>query len=373
MKVVVAMDSFKGNMSARDACTRVRDAIWSIAPDTDVVMCPMADGGEGTAEALMTARDGQWIEHTVMGPLPTRTVEAGYVWFPDDASALVEMATASGIMLLDRAELDPLITTTYGTGELIKAAVRHGAKRVIVTVGGSATVDGGVGAAMALGWRFKDARGDAIQLGGRHVGAIRKIIPPDEHIAIPVEVLCDVDNPLLGDAGAAQVFGPQKGATDDMVELLEEGLTSLAAVINDQLHTDIRMVPGGGAAGGLAAGLIAFAQARLVPGIDTVMEASKLDEAMKGADWVLSGEGRFDSQSLRGKVVSGIIRRAREQQVKTGVLAGTVQVDEKECREQGLAFAWSTAPNDIPMEVALRTAKEDLSKTTKRFAEQYLT
>lgn len=373
MKVVVAMDSFKGNMSAREACERLRDGILSVRPDAEVVLTPMADGGEGTAEALMAVRGGRWIHETVTGPLPERSVNAGYAWFADDETAVIEMAAASGIMLLDQVELNPLKTTTFGTGELMAAAMRRGAKRIILAVGGSATVDGGVGAGMALGWKFLDQDGQPIRLGGEGLADITDIRPPAEPIVMDFEVLCDVDNPLTGQHGAAVVFGPQKGATPDMVARLDGGLKRLAQVVRDQLGMEIDEVPGAGAAGGLAAGAMAFCGAKLVPGIDTVMTASGLEAHLKDADWVISGEGRFDSQSLRGKVVSGIVRMAAQYGVKAAVIAGSVKVSDDECRARGLEFAWPTAPAEMPMEVALRTAREDLQAAGRRFAEEWLT
>ncbi len=372
MKVIIAMDSFKGNMSAREACERVRDGILSVRPNTNIVLKPMADGGEGTAEALMTARNGEWVEETVTGPLPERSVKAGYVWFPDDQSALIEMAEASGITLIDRSELNPLKATTFGTGELMQAALRRGARHLILAVGGSATVDGGVGAAMALGWEFLDETGRSIGLGGEALERMVSIRPPARTIDIPVEVLCDVDNPLTGEHGAAAVFGPQKGATPEMVEQLDHGLKRLAETVRKQLGLEIDAVPGAGAAGGLSAGALAFCNAKLVPGIDTVMTAGGLEGQLTDADWVISGEGRFDSQSLRGKVVSGIVRLAKKSGVKVGVIAGSVRVSEEECRAQGLEFAWPTAPAETPMEVALLTAKEDLQDTGRRFAVEWL-
>lgn len=372
MKIVIAMDSFKGNMSAREACERVRDGILAVRSDAGIVLTPMADGGEGTAEALMAARGGEWMEQTVMGPLPDRSVQAGYAWFPDDRTAVVEMAVASGITLLDRAELNPLKTTTMGTGQLIRAAIKRGAQRLILAVGGSATVDGGVGAAMALGWEFLDSAGQSVGFGGEALEKIETIQPPAHPVAIPFEVLCDVDNPLTGERGAAAVFGPQKGATPEMVARLDQGLRHLADVVRRQIGVEIETVPGAGAAGGLSAGAIAFCKGKLVPGIDTVMAASGLEDKLQDADWVISGEGRFDSQSLGGKVVSGILRMARSYGVKVGVIAGCVQVSETECRAAGLAFAKATSPADMPMEVALRTAKEDLQTTAGRIAEQWL-
>lgn len=372
MKVVIAMDSLKGTISAVEACERIRDAIHSAAPDVETVLLPMADGGEGTASALMTARSGEWIPCKAMGPLPEQQVDAGFVWFAEDQTAVIEMASASGIMLLTEDQLNPLKTTTYGTGECMGAALDYGARRIILAVGGSATVDGGVGAAMALGWQFLNEANEPIGFGGEGLREIARIVPPEQRVAVPVEVLCDVDNPLTGPDGAAAVFGPQKGATAAMVDQLDEALRHWADCARQQLDVEIDHVPGAGAAGGLSAGMIACADAKLVPGIDTVMEASGLRVALAEADWVISGEGRFDEQSLRGKVVSGVLRMAQGTGAKVGVIAGSIQVSESLCREAGLTFAWAAAPDGVPLKEVSKTAKEDLSATARRFAQTYL-
>jgi len=323
VKIVVAMDSFKGSMTAVRVCQIVAETLGSAVPGSRIVTKPMADGGEGTAAALMAAAGGRWIPVTVCGPLPDMQVHAGLVWLADRRTAVVEMATASGLPLLRPHRQDPLKTTTYGTGQLIKAAMEHGARHIVLAVGGSATVDGGVGAAQALGWSFLASQGQEVALGGGSLSQIARIIPPPDprlnprsvicnpQCRVSVSVLCDVDNPLCGPAGAARVYGPQKGATPEKVEILEAGLAHLADVIRVQIGPDIRDLPGAGAAGGLAAGAVAFLGARLVSGIDEVMAQSRLAEEVADADWVITGEGRFDPQSLRGKVISGATRISR--------------------------------------------------------------
>jgi len=257
MKVVIATDSFKGTLTAYEACQIIADAISESVPDIQLVIKPMADGGEGTAEAMIKAANGRWVPQTVMGPLPDMQVEAGFAWFDDDRTALVEMASASGLELLSTDQMNPLKTTTYGTGQLIKAALEYGARKILLAVGGSATVDGGIGAAIALGWKFLDYHDNSVPLGGAGLEKITKIVRPEKLGLVPVEVLCDVDNPLCGEQGAAKVYAPQKGATPEMVEQLEKGLAHLAELVRKQLQRDIN-VPDAGAAGGLAAGAMAF-------------------------------------------------------------------------------------------------------------------
>ena len=407
MKIVVAIDSFKGSLTAVQACQVVAQAISSMALQAEVVTKPMADGGEGTASVLMAAAGGQWISQTVTGPLPDMNVDAGFVWLADDRTAVVEMATAAGLQLLRPEQRNPLYATTYGVGQLIKAAIDYGARRILLAIGGSATVDGGVGAAMALGWRFLAQDGQEIGLGGGQLSRIAKIVAPvcsvpgrasrgtgilpvilnhgqDAHATetphgvttneasglsstVTVEVLCDVDNPLCGEHGAARVYGPQKGATPEMVERLDAALAHLAEVVKDQLGRDIAEVPGAGAAGGLAAGAIAFMNARLVCGIDTVMAQTRLQEAVAGADWVLTGEGSFDEQSLRGKVVSGVLRVAKAAGVKVGVLAGQVRLPPGQYRQAGIEAAVSCMEDGMDLEYAITHGRMLLDRAARRF------
>ncbi len=372
MKIVVAMDSFKGSLAAADACRIVADAIAAVKPRAEVVVKPMADGGEGTAAAVMAAAQGQWIEKQVTGPLPGMRVDAGFVWLPDDGTAVVEMASASGLELLVPEQQNPLRTTTYGTGQLIDAAVAHGAQRLLLAVGGSATIDGGVGAAMALGWRFLTLGGQEIDLGGGPLLEVAEIVPAGRSLAVPVEVLCDVDNPLCGPQGAARVYGPQKGATPEMVERLDAALAHLAQCVKDQLGLNMRDLPGAGAAGGLAAGAVAFMEARLVSGIEVIMAQTQLRQAVADADWVITGEGCFDRQSLRGKVVSGVARVARAGGAKTAVIAGQVRLPDHVYRTFGIeaAIACMQGPTKLPY--ALSHSKELLARAAHRFAQTHL-
>lgn len=355
MKIVVAFDKFKGSLTASDACEVVRRALLDAHPGVHIVLKPMADGGEGTADALQTALGGEWIAREVTGPLPDMRVAARYLWLADERRACIETAQASGLVLLPPPQRNPLLTNTRGTGELLADALRRGARHVWLAVGGSATVDGGTGAAAALGWRFLDADGREVEPCGGALMRIAKMEAPRGDGA-EVEVLCDVDNPLCGEQGAARVFGPQKGATAPMVEQLDAGLRNLAAVVRAQLGRDVLEIPGAGAAGGLAAGAIAFLNARLVSGIATVMTASRLEEALVGADWVVTGEGQFDEQSLRGKVVAGVASLARRHGVKVAVLAGRVQLAESVWRGAGVDLVRAIAPSAMGTADAMRQA-----------------
>jgi glycerate kinase len=348
-------------------CEIAEAGILSVRPDAETVILPMADGGEGTAEALMSALGGQWIPMSVTGPLPHMRVDAGYVWLPESKTAVVEMAVASGLPLLKPEERDPMNATTYGTGELIKAAVEKGAEKILLTVGGSATVDGGVGAAEALGWSFP-MFGNHRMAASDSFPAPGKVEPPGNLELPEIDVLCDVTNPLCGPNGAAHVYGPQKGATPEMVEALDARLASLADAVKEQLKKNCHNLSGAGAAGGLAFGAMAFMGGKLVPGIDTVMKTVGLGHALKGADWVLTGEGRFDSQSIQGKVVDGVQRLAKEAGAKTGVIAGCVKLCEKEWRMAGIEWVESLQPPGMSTESSIARSRELLFDAAAAFA-----
>ena len=372
MKIVIALDSFKGSLDAATASLIVADAVREVCPGATTERKPMADGGEGTARAMLSAMPGEWMEVTAAGPREGMRVKAGYAWLSGRQEAVVEMAAASGLVLLEPARRDPLVTTTRGTGELLRAAAEGGAKRIYLAVGGSATVDGGTGAARALGWRFLDAGGNDLPEGGGGLAKLREVIPPEKLDLPPVTVLCDVDNPLLGPRGAAAVYGPQKGATPAGVALLERGLARLAAAVQSTTGRAIANLSGGGAAGGLAAGAVAFMDAALTSGAEAVMQTIGLDEELAEADWVITGEGRFDDQSLQGKVVSGVTRLARARGVPVAVLAGSVQLPPAAWAEAGIAAALAITPEGMPLENAMEKAPELLAAAARTWAREHL-
>ncbi|MGD0058440.1 MAG: glycerate kinase [Verrucomicrobiia bacterium] len=380
MKIVVAIDKFKSSLTASRACEIVRNALLSVHPDWRVVSKPMADGGDGTAEVFRSALGGEWVQHEVTGPLPGMLVNARYLWLPQERLAVVEMAQASGLVLLRREQRNPLRTHSHGTGELLCHAASRGAQRILLAVGGSATIDGGVGAARAVGWRFVGANGKQVGLAGGELERIVKIEDPksdpeldeEDFLNFSLEVLCDVNNPLCGEYGAAHVFGPQKGATPEMVQQLDAGLRHLAELVRTQLGRDIADVPGAGAAGGLAFGALAFMDAKLVPGVEAIAETIGLDGEMADADWVITGEGRFDEQSLRGKVVSGITRLARKRAVKIAVIAGSVQIPEDVWRREGIEVALSTMGPGMKLDEAMASAERLLASAARQLAVRIL-
>jgi len=372
MKIIVALDSFKGTLGAIEACGIVADTLKQEIK-ADVVSKPMADGGEGTAGAMIAARGGGWIPQKVMGPLPDMEAEAGFAWFESEKEALVEMATASGITLLSKGLLNPMKTTTYGTGQLIKSAAEYGANKILLAVGGSGTVDGGVGAAMALGWQFLDGDGQTIPLGGQGLADIQSIIRPDSLNLPPIEVLSDVDNPLCAESGAANIYGPQKGATPEMVEQLEKNLNHLSEIVKLQLNKEIIDIPGAGAAGGLGAGVVAFMDATISLGIDEIIAYSNILRELTDADWVITGEGSFDNQSLMGKVISGICRATKKTNTKVVVIAGQVSVEESEYKKHGILSAIACKKEDMSLDYAMKNSESLLLEATREFANKYLT
>jgi glycerate 2-kinase len=371
VKIVVALDKFKGSLTAPNACEIVSNALLSVQPEWHVVRKPMADGGDGTAEVLHATLGGEWVFLPVTGPLPKMSVTGRYLWLAGQNMAVIEMASTSGLALLQPEQRNPLQTTTFGTGELIRDAVARGARKILLGVGGSATVDGGAGAAMSLGWQFLNARGRPVGLGGGELEKIVQIVPPSGPRLPVIEVLGDVDNPLCGTHGAARVFGPQKGAPTDMIERLELGLRHLARLVKEQLGKDID-IPGGGAAGGLAAGSVAFMNACIVTGVETVMDAIGLDKELADADWVITGEGRFDEQSMRGKVVSGVTRLAAKHGVKVAVIAGSVQLPENAWHREGIELAISTTGPGMELDEAMASAEKLLASSARQLAARLL-
>ena len=332
MRVLVAPDKFRGTLTAVQAARAIATG-WRRSrpePGEEIDELPMADGGEGTLDTLVEALGGRRLRARVHGPLGD-PVDAEYalVRGARGPAAVVEMARASGLELLSEGRRDPVRTTTFGTGELVRAALSEGPEEILLCIGGSATNDGGVGMAQALGVRFLDREGKEIGPGGGALLDLAAIDATGLHPAVRrtrFVVACDVDNPLTGPQGAAAVYGPQKGAGPEDVLLLDRALAHLAAVVNRDLGIDVRGLSGAGAAGGLGAGLVAFVGARLRPGVDVVMDAVRFAERLAHADGAITGEGKLDAQSLRGKVPAGVIRAAREAGKPVMVLCGRAEV-----------------------------------------------
>ena len=328
MRVLVAPDKFGGTLTAAQAADAIARGWLRADPSAEVRMVPVADGGEGTLEALVSALRGERRSHVVTGPLGDPVeAEIGLMDSPGGLVAIVEMASASGLRLVPPGRRDPLRTTTRGTGELILAAARERPARIVVCLGGSATNDGGAGMAQALGVRLLDGAGSELGSGGlalRELATIDRTALAREMIGIEVLAATDVDSPLTGPVGASAVFGPQKGASEDDVRVLDEALRHFATVIHEQVGVDVADMPGAGAAGGLGAALLAFLGARIRPGFEVVAEALDLARHARAADVVVTGEGRFDEQTARGKASAGVLRLARDAGCRTVVIAGQI-------------------------------------------------
>lgn len=308
MKFVLAPDSFKGGRSAIEVATAMKTGLSKVFPDAEYDLVPMADGGEGTVQSLVDATHGEIINVSVTGPLGNQVI-ARYGMLGDGTTAAIEMAQASGIQYVDDTTHNPMITTTYGTGEMILDALDHGAKEIILGIGGSATNDGGAGMAQAIGVHLRDIEGNELEYGGGQLDKLATIDTREIDPRIPktkILIASDVTNPLVGETGSSAVFGPQKGATPEMVKILDANLAHYADVIKHELNKDLAQAPGAGAAGGLGAGLMAFTNSQMEKGVDIVIEYTHLKERAKDADFVFTGEGGIDSQTQYGKTPFGV-------------------------------------------------------------------
>ncbi len=379
MRVVCAPDSYKEALTSPEAAAAMGRGVRRACPRAQADLCPIADGGEGTVEALVTARGGTRHRTIVTGPLGGR-VEADWGLLPASAThgptAVLEMAAAAGLMLVPWERRDPLGATTYGVGELVAAALSAGAQRLLIGIGGSATCDGGCGLAQALGVRFLDEHGRelAAPIRAADLPRVARIDGSglDPRLRdVAVTVACDVDNPLTGDAGAARVFAPQKGADAAGVAQLEQGLTQLASLWARDLGQDVAGEAGAGAAGGLGGGLRAFLGASLASGIGLVLEAVDLADRLEGAALCLTGEGRLDGQSLAGKAVGGVARRAHDKGVPTVALVGSAADDAPPADALGLAGWRVIAPDAAPAE-SIAQAEVLLERAAEEIARRYL-
>ncbi len=368
---ILAPDSFKESMSAKEACTAMDKGIRKVFPDANIIHVPMADGGEGTVDSLVDASNGTKVNIKVTGPLSYTKVDAYYGLLGDGSTAVIEMAKASGIGLINRDDRNPMITTTYGTGELIKAALDGGAKRIIIGIGGSATNDGGSGMARALGAKFLDEKGEEIPQGGGYLNQLATIdVSEFDKRILDTEILvaCDVKNPLTGPEGASHVFGPQKGATPEMVEALDEALKHYSEIIRRDLHKDIEMVPGAGAAGGLGAGLLAFMPATLQSGIEIVVDVNNLSDKIKEADFVFTGEGGMDFQTKFGKAPYGVAQVAKKHGKPVFACVGYIGEGIEVLYEEGITAIFGIMPGAQSLDDALAQGKQNLERTAENVA-----
>lgn len=367
MKIVIAPDSFKESLSAAGVASALARGLRQALPAAEIRECPLGDGGEGTLDAVLAATGGEVREARVTGPLG-EPVTARWGWLAEQRTAFVEMASASGLELVPRARRDVRVATSHGTGELLRAALDAGAERLVLAIGGSATNDGGAGVLQALGVRLLDGQGQALAPGGAALASLASLDLTDLHprlAAVEVVIAADVDNPLCGSQGASQIFGPQKGASPEQVRELDAALAHFATVTAATLGRDVSEQPGAGAAGGVGFAALAFLQATFRPGIEVVAELVGLEEALQDADLAVTGEGRLDGQTLRGKTPAGVLRLAQRHGVPVVAVAGSLGEGYDALYQQGLAAAFSLVPGPLSLEEALAQAEGLLERTAR--------
>lgn len=368
MKIVIAPDSYKGSLSAKEAADNFELGIRRVLNNADIIKVPMADGGEGTVQSLVDGAGGEIIRLRVKGPL-MKDVDSFYGILGDKKTAIIEMAAASGLPLLDKSERNPLKTTTYGTGELVLDALERGCRKIILGLGGSATNDGGTGFLAALGVKFKDKDGNTVSPVGGELSKLYDIdissmdarLKECEFIAA-----CDVDNPLVGEKGASHIFGPQKGADEEMVKLLDDNLSHYADVIKRVLNVDIKDYPGAGAAGGLGAGILAFLKAELKRGIDIVIELSDLENIIQGADLIITGEGMTDYQTRFGKTPFGVCKLGNKYNIPVIAISGGLGKDYRNLYQLGFKSIFSIADKPMSLEESIKNSESLLQDAAER-------
>ncbi|KUO66328.1 MAG: glycerate kinase [Gracilibacter sp. BRH_c7a] len=367
MRVLVASDSYKGSLSSLKVGEAVLDGVKRVFPEALVRIIPIADGGEGTVQALIYSGGGEYLYRTVTAPLGDK-IEAFMGMLPDK-TAVIEMAAASGLPLVPSDQRNPLIATTKGTGELIKYALDEGAQRILIGIGGSATNDGGAGMAQALGVKFLDAKGQELPPGGASLINLHYIDTSDldkRLNKVKIDVICDVDNPLCGERGASAVYGPQKGATPEMVSFLDEALAHYAKIIAEQLGTSILDIPGAGAAGGLGGGLLAFTEAELKSGTEAVLNTIKFDEILSEYDIVITGEGKIDAQSAYGKVPMGVGIRAQKQGKPVVAIVGSIGEGAELLYEHGITAIVPITNKPMDLDEAVKDAYDLIVQAAER-------
>lgn len=369
MKVVIAIDSLKGSLTSMEAGRAIKEGILNILPETEVLVKPLADGGEGTTEALVEGLGGEMVYVDVHGPLET-PVRAGYGLIKETGTVIMEMASAAGIILVGK-DKRPLDATTYGVGEMIRDAVQRGCRSFIIGIGGSATNDGGIGMLTALGYEFLDAEGRPSGIGGgalKRVASVRtdKVLPELKECRF--KIACDVTNPLCGINGATYIYGPQKGVTENMQEELDADMAGYAAVTKACIGTDFAETEGAGAAGGLGFAFLSYLNANLQPGIELVLDAVDMEKSMEGADLVFTGEGRLDYQTAMGKAPVGIAKLAKKHGAKVIALAGAVIEGAEKCNENGIDAFFPILRRIVTLDEAMdpETAKQNMVKTAEQ-------
>ena len=370
MKFVIAPDKYKGSLTAFEFCNAVEEGINLALEKAEIVKMPLADGGDGTIDVVKHYLKGDIVKVKVNDPM-FRTIEAQYLFSKETKISYIEMAEASGLKLLKEGEKNCMLTTTLGTGELIADALQKGAKEIILGIGGSATNDAGIGMASALGFRFLDANNAVLEPKGENLIHIKTIDSSGVNPLLKnvvVKVACDVTNPLYGKNGAAYIYASQKGASNEDIEALDDGLRNYSKIVQRQFGIDAQQIDGAGAAGGMGAGSMVFLNAQLTSGIDLIKELADFDTNIKGADWVITGEGKLDDQTLSGKTISGVIKSAKNQNVSVAALCGSVNISVNTQKELGLDYAVSIVKGISDLEEAIASSYTNLVHAAYNFA-----
>ncbi|SDQ20428.1 glycerate kinase [Flagellimonas zhangzhouensis] len=370
MKFILSPDKYKGSLSGREFCETVARSLQKVFPEGEIVSRPLADGGDGTIDVVKDYLNASVVSTKVKDPF-FREISAPYLLSADQQTAFIEMSEASGYKLLDKSEMNCMRSTTYGTGEMIVDALEKGAKHIVLGIGGSATNDGGMGTAAALGFEFLDKEGQILEPIGRHLAHVSEIKADKVHPKLKeakIEVACDVNNPFYGNQGAAHVYGPQKGASEEEVAFLDKGLEHFAQILNSTFNIDVQQIQGAGAAGGLGGGAVVFLNAELVSGVDMVMEMAQFEQVLEGADWVITGEGQLDGQTLSGKTINGVIQSAKQKQIPVAAFCGSVDVTMEQMEAMGLDYAVSILNQIGNLEDAKAKTVQNLELAAYNFA-----
>lgn len=370
MKVVIAIDSLKGSLSSIEAGMAAKEGILKAKPDAEIIVKPLADGGEGTVDALVEGMGGERIDVTVTGPMG-EPVSCYYGFLKDQDTAIIEMASAAGITLVPDEEKNPFLATTYGVGEMIKDAMERGCRDFIIGIGGSATNDGGIGMLKALGYEFYDTDGADTGEGGQALAKVVSINVQNRHPLLSeckFRIACDVNNPLCGENGATYIYGPQKGVADGLKEDLDAGMANFAKITSDTLGRDCSTVPGAGAAGGLGFAFLSYIGGELIPGIDLILSAVNLENELKEADVAVTGEGRLDHQTAMGKAPVGVARLAKKYGIKTIAFAGAVTEGAATCNDAGIDAFFSIVRGAATLEDSMEksNARKNMSYTAEQ-------
>ncbi|TSE11009.1 MULTISPECIES: glycerate kinase [Aquimarina] len=370
MKFVIAPDKFKGSLDGFEFCDAVEEGLRQVIPKAKIIKLPLADGGDGTMEVIRYYLKGEKVSSTINDPL-FRKISANYLFNSQEKIAYIEMAEASGLKLLKESEQNCMNTSSYGTGELIVDAIDKGAERIILGIGGSSTNDCGIGMAEALGYRFLDCAGNKVTPVGKNLSSITKINTHHLHpklANVKFEVACDVNNPLYGKNGAAKIYAAQKGASKSEIEFLDLGLRHFSNLLKVEFSKDVQKEKGSGAAGGMGAAAITFLNANLISGIELVKRMADIDIHIKDADWVITGEGRLDRQTLAGKTMKGVVDSAKKMNIPVAAFCGIVDIPDKDYHQLGLRFSTSILLDIVPLEEAIKNSYQNLRFSVMNFA-----